>query len=577
MYSLVRDLNSINIDKDSYVYVDTETIGLYGDIRIVQIYQSKWDKVAIVDTKDIPLVDIYNFLKNHSLVFHNGHYDMSCFSKALKLKGDVFADFEDTFLLGKLAFPHLESFSLDSMFEEVLGCNPYVTMFEDNKDKLHLVLKGKDLLDQDIVEKAKSKMQKAKWDSELTELHYLYASLDVYYLPKLFAECIKHLQDKGYILDKKSVDLMLKFQEFGLPVNKEKFDLECAKISADIHYYTSVLPEGLNVNSSKQVCNLLNTPSADDLQLAELISEGSELAKNIRECKSLNNRMSFLDNKFNSDRVYGYFNVTTKSGRSSCSEQNLQQIPSKLKHIFESDKFLVYADFSNLELRTFAGMVGELVMKTKFDNNEDLHTFSASKLFNKPVSAVDKTERQIAKTFNFSSLYGAGVSKRLQILLKNTGIKLSEDKGRELAKNWLSAFPQVKGWHNDNYKKWEAGIIGYTALGRPYKAKLYTDFGNLMVQGTGAEVSKIALLKLAERIDIRRLCVFIHDSYTFECDTLEQAKFYAETLALCMQEAWNEVRPYFKLDVGMPVDAVVGKNWKDLQNDENLIYKFSLN
>lgn len=569
MYKILDNINELQLDNNAYVYADTETIGLYGEIRLVQIYQSQMDSVSIIDTYKIPLEAVYEKLKNENLVFHNGHYDMSCFSKALNLKGKVFKFWDDTFLLGKVAFPHLESFSLDSMFVEVLGYDPYMQLFKTQP--LPAVLK----LPADL-EGIKSKMQKAKWNGELTKLHYLYASLDVYHLPALFARVVKHLESDTYLLDKESVELMLQFQEFGLPVKKETRKQEIAKTQADINSYIHLLPAGLNVNSPKQVKTILKTDSADDYVLAKLEAQGMDLAKNIRACKGLMKKLSFLENKFHTDRVYGYFNVTTKSGRSSCAEQNLQQIPSKLKHIFETDKFFVYADFSNLELRTFAAMVGEYVMKSKLDKNEDLHTFSATKLFHKTPDKVTPKERSIAKLFNFSSLYGAGVSKRLQILLKNTGIILDEEKGRELAYNWLQAFPQVREWQRDNYHRWQNGLTGYTALGRPYKAKLYTDFGNLMIQGTGAEVSKLALRNLNKEIDISKLCVFIHDSYTFECDTLAEAEHYAKVLAHCMQEAWNSLKPKFKLDVSMPVEAVVGKNWKDVQSGENLLFSYEV-
>ena len=560
MYNLVSTIDEIPFDEDRYIYVDTETKGLYGEVRLVQVYQTSFDKPFIFDTLKISLNTIISKLKDFTCVFHNAHYDLTCIEKQT---GILLPNWEDTFLAGRLAFPHLESFSLDSMLEEVVGFNPYT-------EYLSKFVEGKDTLD-----KLKSKMQRSDWSKDLTEEQLCYAAIDVLYLPKLFEFCISSLSSKSYELDKKCVELMIEFQKTGLPYKRELIVEARKTIEQEFNNATSALPSTLNINSPKQVKEFLNVDSSNDTLLATLQSQGSEYAHNIRLARKAAKKVQFLD-KYSAytDRVTGYFNVTTKSGRSSCTEENLQQIPSALKGIFQTDKYFVYADFSNLELRTFAALIGEYVMAQKFANNEDLHSFTAQSLFG--VVEVTKQQRQIAKTFNFSSLYGAGVAKRLDILVKNTGILLSEFEGRELANKWLQTYPAIKPWHNHNYKCWQDEVVGFTALGRPYKAKLYTDFGNILVQGTGAEVSKVALLKLAKALDISKLCVFIHDSYTFECDTLDEAKHYAKTLAHCMQEAWNEFKPYFKVNVDMPVEAVIAKNWADCQNGENIIWKYEI-
>lgn len=216
-------------------------------------------------------------------------------------------------------------------------------------------------------------------------------------------------------------------------------------------------------------------------------------------------------------------------------------------------------------------------MERMFRDDIDLHTYSAHKLFKVPMGEVSKTQRQIAKTFNFSSLYGAGVAKRLDILLANTGIVLELEEGQDLAREWLSAYPSVKPWQSDNYRLWSNGAVGYTALKRPYIAKLYTDFGNLQIQGSGAEVAKLALVYMLKVLDVKKLCAFIHDSYTFEVDTFEEAQHYAEILAKSMQQAWFEVSRNFKIvDLPMPVLASVGKNWKSLQADQDLLYTYEV-
>lgn len=554
MFRVVTDPKQVSINLDKYVYVDTETIGLYGRIRLVQIYQSDWDEVVIFDTNITSIVEIYNLLSQATCVFHNGCYDMACFIKNIG-KDAIFNNWEDTFLAGRLCFPELESFSLDAMLERTLNFDPYLEYGLDKKT-----------------------MQKSNFKGELSNEQLLYGAIDVKFMPNLMQKIYESnaLENFSYTLDKLAVQYMLKFSQVGIPVCKTNLHTEREVTQSIIDEFSKNY--SVNPNSPKQVKEWLGTDSSDDYTLAYLIAKGVDEAKVIREWRKATNKLKFIC-KFDTEtsRVFGNFNVVTKSGRSNCNEENLQQIPSSLKHLFKTDKFFVYADFSNLELRTFCAMVGERVMERMFREDIDLHTYSAHRLFNVPMEEVSKQQRQIAKTFNFSSLYGAGVDTRLKILLKNTGILLSEDEGQRLANEWLRAYPSVKGWQQDNVRKWKGGVKGYTALGRPYIAKLYTQFGSIQIQGSGAEVAKLAMHYMLKELDVYKLCVFIHDSYTFECDTLDEAKHYAKVLAESMQDAWFEVSKNFVIkDLPMPVLAGVGKNWRKLQSDEDLIYQYEL-
>lgn len=555
MYKIVTDLDSITLDKEAYLYCDVETEELYSKIRLVQLYQSSWEDVVMIDTRQVNLMDIYQLIKDYKVVWHNGHYDMTCFIKDLGTFA-TFKNWDDTFLAGRLVLAHLEFFSLDCMLEAVLRKDPYKEYGLDKKV-----------------------MQKSKWSAaKLTNDQLTYAAIDVKYMPKLWGAVIKEATSNSYILDKLTVEHMMTFQETGLPVSADRLQEARTNADEEIAKYRALLPKGFNPNSYRQVRSYLETDDSDDEGLARLISQGCEKADWVRQIRKNIKKLSFIDKFDTADgRIYGHFNVATRSGRSNCSEQNLQQLPSSLKNVFETEKYLVYADFSNLELRTFAAIVNEPVMVEKFFNDEDLHYYSASKLFNIPIEEVDKRSRSIAKVWNFSSLYGAGVPTRLAMLLKWTGIVLSEAEGKKLSQAWLRTYPGVKPWQEANAGKWRKGESGYTALGRRYVAKMFTDQNNIQVQGSGAEVAKLSMHYQAKELDIRKLVVFVHDSYTYECDTLEEAKHYAKVLAEKMLEAWVEVSKNFAVkDLPMPVDAVVGKNWYDCQEDKNLIYKYSI-
>lgn len=577
MYKLIKDISELDFNPDAYVYLDTETLGLYGKIKLVQMYQSHWDKVAIADTQTIPLETIARALANQSVVLHNAHYDLTCFD----LEGCSLPNWDCTLLASRLAMPHLESFSLDSCFCEVLGFNPYDDLISKYPEAVRQ-FNGSLFDDASTkVSSVKKKLQSSNWENP-KPLQYLYAAVDVFYMPKLVAKVVDKFYSQSYKLDKKAISSAIIFQRCGLPVDREKHKNTKKETEDKLASLTAEL--SFNPNSSAQVQKALGVASSADKELALLEAKGNTTASKVREYRRLSKQLSFLKD-YDAYRVYGFFNFATKSGRSNCTDLNLQQIPSSLKHIFGSDKYLVYADFSNLELRTFAGMVGEKVMASKFANNEDLHSYSATQLFNLPLSQITKEQRQIAKVFNFSSLYGAGVKTRLGVLTKMTGIVLDEVQGSQLADNWIKAYPDVAKWHELQKRRFYNDEEGVTALGRNYRIKQsypsgaegsWTEFCNIQIQGTGADIAKLALAYMSKTLDLSKLCVFVHDSYTFECDTLYDAKHYAEALASCMQLAWYDVSKNFSVKVGMPVEAVIAQNWADAQNDKNIIHKVEL-
>lgn len=571
--SLIETLNDIKLEKDAFLYLDTETIGLFGKIRLVQLHQSHWVKddkplALLLDINFMELYDVFNLIKDFNVVGHNVFYDVRGFYDEL---GVTFENWWCTQLALRLVNPAMEEFNLAAAVLDVCNSNIYKKLGID-----------------------KAEEQKGDWAGDLNLKQLDYAALDVVYLPRI----LKHCLDRGafdmysYKLDVATCKYMMVFQRTGLPVSRALLEAKASDIRRELLECEKLLPLGFNPNSYRQVRALLELDPrgpSDDYVLADLEADGDteEIrihAKAIRDVKKLKKRLSFID-KFRTPngRIYGRFGVAARSGRSNCQDQNLQQIPGSLKDTIASDKFLVYADFSNLELRTFAAMVGESVMAQKLRNDEDLHTFTASKIFEglkhdeKIKKLSDKEKRQIAKIFNFSSLYGAGVQTRLQILLKYTGIKLTPEQGGEIARAWKNVFPGVKVWQDENASKFNRGDLGYTALGRPYKAKMFTDQNNIMIQGSGAEVAKLAIhYFVLEGLDLKKLCVFIHDSYTFECDTLEEAQHYAKVLAECMKKSWMAVSESFLIkDLPMPVDAVVAHNWYDCQEDKNILYKYS--
>jgi len=539
------------------IYFDTETDGLYGPVVLAQWKDSN-GKIHIKHIEnEEDEEEIRQLLREaDNVIGHNLLYDFSC----LNINPDELKSWDDTYLLAKLAYPDMESWSLDEVAKRTLGFDVY---------------EGID----------KKAMQKAKWKRglDIAPEQLIYAKLDVAYLDEIFAKLESYKQEFNYTLDKLTAKNFWKAKS-GLPVDRMAMMNRLNENNQKIQG----LNVPINVNSWRQVRDYLEYDESNDEALAYLIAKGSkeqqEKAKKVREVRKLRKQNSFIEKYLKLSEqdgyIYGHLGLAPKSGRSNCQNENLQQIPGSLKDCFaHPSKYMVYADFSNLELRTFCAIVGERTMERLLRDDVDLHTYTATRLFDKPAEEIDrKTERQIAKIFNFSSLYGAGVERRRQILLKLVGIWLELDEAKLYAQRWSQAFPQVKQWHQENAKKWRAGYIEYTILGRPYKAKLLTDYNNIQISGSAAEVAKLALHYMSKKIPIENMNIFIHDSYTFEFDTLEEAKEAAKVIGDSMQEAWFEVMQYSKIpDLPMPVEVTVGEprlNWFKLQEGIDCIYTY---
>ena len=339
-----------NLDTSQPLYCDTETNQFFSKIRLVQVFQEHWDEAQLFDIRDVNLRDVYEDMKQCTTVWHNYSYDGACFCNDLGIKENPFPFFEDTLILSKLTlYKYLESFSLDNCLEYVHGYDVYGADEIEKKtmQKSFVSTKSKDM----------SKM-------DLTEKQLQYAANDVFYLPKLF-HMVKHkTEDFVYQLDKTFLRTCLVWQQNGLPVDQKRLLQFKEDTQRAIDEQTVLLPEGLNINSPKQVRIAIGSEQSDDLGLAILGAEGNEIAKAVREKRKMVKRMNFLD-RYSFDRVRGFFTPTAVSGRARCQgssvkpydgTDNLMQIPRELKGLFGFDekdpRYLVYADFAQLELRT---------------------------------------------------------------------------------------------------------------------------------------------------------------------------------------------------------------------------------
>jgi len=539
-----------SIDLNEPMMFDTETEFFYGPIVLAQFYQRGWPEVLIM--KDPDTEDIMTILKDVLTVAQFASYDLSTLQTQLNRPSDIAKEikFEDTFLLARLHFYKEASFTLDNIMSYALGYDPY----------------EKQGIDKKVLQKSKFKRGRA-----VSKEQCVYAATDVYYLPEVYDTVKYKTNDDSYILDKESLKCALSFQQNGMPVDELERFSKWKMNMLDIQEANMEV----NVNSPKQVKEFLGTEDTTDMTLAKLSLAGNEDAIAVRSTRKLLKQNSFLEKKFKTDdgRIYGRFSPSARSGRFTCKEQNLQQIPRKLKGVFgypeDAGKVLVYSDFSQLELRAAAAVIGEPNMAKLYYDGADLHTHTMNNI---AWLATHEQGRTIAKQCNFNLLYGGSAGMLGGILLAQAGIMLPEETLYRLKSHWLKLWPAIEAWQKAGSDAHQRGVAWSTPLGRKYVGNRYTDQLNIMIQGAGADVAKLAMYKLCKEIKNMpvKLCNFIHDSYILDMANDEVLyKEVCEIVAHSMQGAWKEMSRFFMIkDIPMPVDVHVGYNWGAIESDD---------
>lgn len=544
MYVLADTLD-IDFDKKAPVYLDTETDGLYGAVRLLQLFQPEtMSRPIIVDTAEYEdISSLKQNLNNLHIVCHNARYDFRCL-------GISPASFDDTLLLARHCFLDLENYSLDRVYNRCSRGDIY----KDVNKKL-MQSKGFSLTE------------------KLTEEQYTYAAKDVIALSEVYPYVSNLYKDnRAYIVDKLSTRYALEYEKNGMSVDYHKVAELIEETDSKIEANESKL-NGLNVNSPLQCKKALGTNSTDKATLMLLIGQGNELAKLIYEQRRLKKLLTLL-HSYNYDKVYTVFNVAgaatgrfTASGKDIAQGINSQQIPRSLKHLFHSlspDVVTIEADYSTLELRLAAAIFGDSNMARQLKSGLDLHTELAKMLTGK--SEVSKEDRTRAKAGNFGFVYGMSAITFKEYAYTNYGLDLTIEEAEEMRSQYFKMYPDIASYHKNVWSKYkQPGYFSETALGRRVKPKLGTDAINCPVQGSGAECTKLAIYHLCEATNdeaLKYIVNVVHDSIKLEVPA-ELAETYKNKLEVAMIMAWNDIcqTDIFKFrDIPIKVDIECIRN-----------------
>ncbi|MCD4793245.1 MAG: DNA polymerase I [Bacteroidales bacterium] len=267
-----------------------------------------------------------------------------------------------------------------------------------------------------------------------------------------------------------------------------------------------------------------------------------------------------------------YNQAVTVTGRLSSTKPNLQNIPirtedgRKIREAFipsDNNQVLFSADYSQIELRIMAHLSQDKNMLGAFNNNEDIHASTASKIFNVKIEEVDKDMRSKAKSANFGIIYGISAFG----LSQNLNIPRSEAK--DLIDGYFSNYPDVKGYMDKSIKKGRDNESVRTLYGRK-RQLLNINSGNSFVrsedernainapiQGTAADIIKIAMINCQNRLKKENIkanmILQVHDELVFDVHKDDLNK----TQIIVTEEMENAA----KLTVELIVDSNSGSNW----------------
>ncbi len=402
--------------------------------------------------------------------------------------------------------------------------------------------------------------------------------------------------DLFYKIDMPTVEVLSNMQWNGMYVDKEELEDFGKELTDKLETITKIIyemaGEEFNINSTKQLGEILfekmklpvikktKNGYSTDVDVLEKLKKEDPIIEQILEYRQLMKLNStyveglkpYINPK--TKRIHSFFHQTiTATGRISSTEPNLQNIPTRfelgkrVRKVFKPENGYVYvdADYSQIELRVLASISGDKHMIEAFKEGQDIHKQAASKVFKTPIDEVTKEQRSNAKAVNFGIVYGIsdfGLAEQLGIGRKQAKAYIDE---------YLTQYSGIKKFM-DNIKE-EAKENGYVETifhRRRYIPELKSNnymvrqFGaraamNTPIQGTAADIMKIAMIKVFNEIKKRNLkskiVLQVHDEMMIEAP-IEEKEEIKKIIADCMQAA-------AELKVPLIAEISEANNWYD--------------
>ena len=418
---------------------------------------------------------------------------------------------------------------------------------------------------------------------------------------ELWAMAPRALREVGLLelyenIERPLVPVLAHMERAGIRVDKQRLDefsreLELALERATRDIYALAGGE-FNIGSPKQLATILfeklklppvrktKTGYSTDADVLEQLALGHELPAKIIEHRTLAKlKSTYADSlptliNARTGRIHPSFNqLVAVTGRLSSSNPNAQNIPIRTElgrriraaFVAEAGHRFLAADYSQIELRILAHVSGEESLIEAFRRGEDIHRRTAAEVFGVPLDHVTSQQRDVAKTTNFAVIYGVtafGLSR---------GLDMTQKQAQEYLNQFFARHPKVKAYLTRTVAEGrERGYVS-TLLGRRrYLPELRSGnpnlrgFGERMatnapIQGTAADLVKIAMVRVARELAARglrsRMLLQVHDELLFEVPEGELGAL--EALVVEVMESALE------LSVPLKVDVKSGADWAE--------------
>ncbi|MDO4302040.1 MAG: DNA polymerase I [Clostridia bacterium] len=579
-YILIKsasDAERVLADLNPFEECGYKLIAENNDIKGIAVTQAA-GKAYVFRLSEGEILTVFkDFFENqNSKIAHNGKSDIVLLKrKGIDLNNIIF----DTMIGGYIINSSMDNYEYNELAEDFLG--------ESYPSEEEILGKGKskksvaDLSDEEFTEFCGrmcdiSFRSYSVIDSRLKEN----SQQDLYYkveLPLIYV--LAHMELAGMGVDRQ-----------GLIDYGKSLDGKIEELTKDIYWLAG---EEFNINSPKQLSYILfeklglkggkktKTGWSTSADILEKLKDKDEIAGKVLEYRSYSKlKSTYADGLLallqEDDRIYSTFNQTiTTTGRISSTEPNLQNIPVRielgrqLRKVFIPKKDCVYidADYSQIELRVLAHLAGDENLINAFKENQDIHTITASQVFNVPVEEVTPLQRRNAKAVNFGIIYGIGafsLSQDLGITKKEADIYIE---------SYFAKYPKIKAFIDGCVESAKELGYGITIFNRRrYIPEISSSnfqqrsFGervamNMPVQGTAADIIKIAMVKVYNRMKREKLksqlVLQVHDELLIEAYNDER-----ETVSRILRE---EMENAVELSVPLVADVHSGNTWYDVK------------
>ncbi len=597
-YLLIKDVNEIDAwideaEEGGEIAVDTETDSLNPhQANLVGIsLSSKIGKACYIpvghnsktnlNKKDV-LNKIKPFLEDSSIkkIGQNIKFDFIVFYK----HGIRLNSMEDTMLMSYVLDAGKNRHNMDTLSEIHLNHKPikFKELVGSGKKEINFsqveLDKAKDYAaeDADITYRLYKKFYKSLKSEKMTHIYEIFE--------KPLIEILAFMEIEGVKVDNKFLkSLSLKFtkkiektQKNIFKISKKEFNIASPKQLGEIIY------NELKITGLKKTKKGSFATSATVLE--DLAFKGHDFAKLVLDWRQL----SKLKNTY-SDSLPEHLNPTTKrvhtsfllaattTGRLASSDPNLQNIPIKTEDgrdirkafIAEKDNLLVSADYNQIEMRILADLADVRELKKAFKKNEDIHSLTASQIFNTDIKKVDKDQRRKAKAINFGIIYGIsqyGLAKQINV---------SNYEAEEFLNSYFAKFPEIKVYMENTIKFCRKNGYVNNIFGRRSHFNSINDKNfnvrnfqeraaiNAPIQGSASEIMRMAMIRLDKKLKEQkslksRMLLQIHDELIFEVEKNEIKKI---TKIIKEEMIGVAISDYHSFSIPLTVDINSGDNW----------------